>query len=84
MNYNLSALTAIVPKGICREHSPDIFLRPQNITTKHALYGYFGPLFPRTIQYFGPELNSHAALLTSVKFGGLASVSSLLIFVQKY
>ena len=25
-----------------------MFLRPQNIT-KHALFGYFGPLFPRTI-----------------------------------
>ena len=25
-----------------------MFLRPQNIT-KHALYGYFGPLFPLTI-----------------------------------
>ena len=46
-----------------REHSPAIFLRPQNII-KHALYGYFCPLFPRTFTDFGPESNSAVVLLS--------------------
>ena len=74
-------LTALVLFGIFREHSPAIFLRPQNII-KHALYGYFGPLFPRNIWISDQNRTHVPRYLLVLKFAYFATVAPLIFLYE--
>ena len=57
-----------------------MFLRPQNIT-KHALYGYFGPPFPRTI---GISANNRTQLSCYYRGEKLADLRPLRLLIFSY